>query len=126
MLLEKLFSFATDLKEVNLAKDRLRKREKYASLKSNPNLYALQKEKERNNYLLRKENKKILSIKDMTPRAQREQRKKWKENSRTYLKKKEDERKIQTILIENSPAEIDIEENEDHKLIDDPLRIKRP
>ncbi|CAG4964632.1 unnamed protein product [Parnassius apollo] len=51
-----------------LAKDRLRKKEKYAEIKKDPEKYRLEKEKERKKYLLRKEKKKILSIAEMTDR----------------------------------------------------------
>lgn len=60
----------------------------------------------------------------MTPWAQREKRKKWNENSQTYLKKKEVERKVQTVLIENLPSEIDIQENTKPLIIHDPLKIE--
>ncbi|KAF9410884.1 hypothetical protein HW555_010171, partial [Spodoptera exigua] len=92
-------------REEKLAKDRIRKREKYAQIKNNPELYSLQKEKERNRYLVRKEKNKICSIKDMTPRAQREQRKRWRKNSQNYLKKMEKAKTLERILVENSPPQ---------------------
>ncbi|KAL4708816.1 hypothetical protein ACJJTC_011780 [Scirpophaga incertulas] len=92
-------------KEEKLAKDRERKREKYLEIKNNPELYAIQKEKERKRYLVRKTTKKICSIKEMTPRNQREQRKRWRRNSRKYLKKKEDQKKLVGILINNTPSD---------------------
>ncbi|KAL4704663.1 hypothetical protein ACJJTC_013447 [Scirpophaga incertulas] len=92
-------------KEEKLAKDRERKREKYLEIKNNPELYAIQKEKERKRYLVRKTTKKICSIKEMTPRNQREQRKRWRRNSRKYLKKREDQKKLVGILINNTPSD---------------------
>ncbi|KAL4703240.1 hypothetical protein ACJJTC_006487 [Scirpophaga incertulas] len=41
----------------------------------------------------------------MTPRNQREQRKRWRRNSRKYLKKKEDQKKLVGILINNTPSD---------------------
>lgn len=93
-------------REEKLAKGRIRKREKYAQTKNNPELYSLQKEKERNKYLVRKEKHKICSIKDMTPRAQREQRRRWRKKSHNYLKKMEKAKTLEKrILVESSPPQ---------------------
>lgn len=75
-------------KEEKLAKDRLRKRQKYEEIKNNPELYKIQKQKDRMRYLTKKEKKKICSINDMSARAQREQRKRWRKNSLNYFKKR--------------------------------------
>lgn len=61
---------------------RLCKRRKYLEIKNDPELLAIEQEKRRNKYQKRKEEGKIKSIKERPPRAQREQRKKWKENSK--------------------------------------------
>lgn len=114
-------------REEKLAKDRLRKREKYAQIKNNPELYSLQKEKERNRYLVRKEKNKICSIKDMTPRAQREQRRRWRKNSQNYLKKMEKAKTLERILVENSPPQS--ESNfcvNGEPQIPDPLTVAKP
>lgn len=84
-----------------LAKDRLRKKEKYAEIKRDPEKYRIEKEKERKKYLLRKEKKKILSITEMTDRQKREQRRRWRKNSRQYLNKLREQKKVQSILLEN-------------------------
>ncbi|KAF9412049.1 hypothetical protein HW555_009327, partial [Spodoptera exigua] len=114
-------------REEKLAKDRIRKREKYAQIKNNPELYSLQKEKERNRYLVRKEKNKICSIKDMTPRAQREQRKRWRKNSQNYLKKMEKAKTLERILVENSPpqSESNFCVNAEPQ-IPDPLTVAEP
>lgn len=108
-------------KEEKLAKDRLRKKSQYAEIKNNPELYAIQKEKERKRYLLRKEKKKICSIKDMTPRAQREQRKRWRKNARNYLNKKNEQKRIENILINNSPPESEEDMQGNEVNMQDPL-----
>lgn len=99
-------------KEEKLAKDRLRKKNKYAEIKNDPEQYRIQKEKERRRYLLRKEKNKIISIQDMSERAKREQRRRWRKNSRKYLKKLEEQKKIQNILLNDSPpmSEVDVAE----------------
>lgn len=98
-------------REEKLAKDRLRKRENYIRIKNDPELYSIQKEKERIRYLARKEKKNVCSITEMTPRAQREQRRRWRKNSQNYLKRKEEQKKVTKILIENSPPDSDAEIN---------------
>lgn len=52
-------------KEEKLAKDRLRKKLKYAEIKADPEKYKLEKEKEKRKYLEKKEKKKVLSITEM-------------------------------------------------------------
>lgn len=106
-----------------LANDRLRKKREYMKIKSDPELYRIQKEKERKRYLLKKENNKIQSIKDMSTRAQREQRRRWRENSRKYYKKKEEQRKIERILLENSPPDTD---NDDDNIRDALPALRAP
>lgn len=76
-------------KEEKLAKDRLRRQKKYQEIKSNAELYKIQKEKDRARYLLRKEKKKVCSIGELTARAQRDLKKRWRKNSQTYRKKKD-------------------------------------
>ena len=70
-----------------LAKDRLRKRQKYAEIKNNPEQYEIEKEKQKKTYLLRKEKKKIVNMEDMTERQKRDQRRRWRKHSQTYLNK---------------------------------------
>lgn len=48
----------------------------------------LKKKKERQGFLKRKESKKILSIKDLTPKAKMLQRRKWRENLNKYYQTK--------------------------------------
>lgn len=93
-----------------LAKDRLRKKEKYAEIKEDPEKYSVLKEKQRKDYLLRKAKKKILSIDDMTDRQKREQRRRWRTNSRKYKNKLKEQKRIQRVLLENSPPESGTEE----------------
>lgn len=86
-------------KEEKLAKDRLRKRQKYEEIKNNPELFKIKQEKDRKNYFLRKEQKKIRCISEMSNRAQREQRKRWRKNSLKYKKKKKEHSKVEEILV---------------------------
>ncbi|CAB3231959.1 unnamed protein product [Arctia plantaginis] len=62
--------------EEKLAQARLHKRKNYEVIKNDPEKYAIQKEKERQRYLKRKEQNKIKSVAKMTPREKRLQRKK--------------------------------------------------
>lgn len=111
-------------KEQRLAQQRLCKRRRYIEIKNDPELLALEKEKRRAAYLKRKENKKVSSIVDKTPRSQREQRKKWKENSKKYRQKKKENEKSKCILetIQIEAESVDTV-NETNFLIedDDPL-----
>lgn len=81
-----------------LVQQRVNKRRRYIEIKNNPELLALEKEKRRAAYLKKKANKKVTSIIDKTPRKQREQRKKWKENSKRYRQRKKENAKKQCIL----------------------------
>ncbi|KAL4717040.1 hypothetical protein ACJJTC_016927 [Scirpophaga incertulas] len=46
----------------------------------------------------------------MTDRQKREQRRKWRNNSRKYLNKLKDKRKLESVLLENSPPSSETEE----------------
>ncbi|CAG5055041.1 unnamed protein product [Parnassius apollo] len=100
-----------------LAKDRLRKKEKYAEIKKDHEKYRLEKEKERKNYLFKKEKKKVLSIAEMIDKQKREQRRRLRKNSRKYLNKLQEQMKIERVLLENSPP---TSENEEIANIADP------
>lgn len=97
-------------REEKLAQARLHRRQKYAELKKDPDKYAAEKEKERLRYIKRKEQNKLKSIQDLTPRAQRQQRKKWRESLKRYLNKKKKERSIAQMLLDNSPPSSDVEQ----------------
>lgn len=90
-------------------RDRLQKQKKYAEIKKDPEKYAEVKEKEKARYLKRKENKKIKSAEDMTPRQLRNQRKMWRINSKRHYENKKKEKAIQQLLIDNSPPNSDTE-----------------
>ncbi|KAL4719548.1 hypothetical protein ACJJTC_012983 [Scirpophaga incertulas] len=60
-------------KEEILARRRIAKRKRYAALKENKELYNIEKEKEKRRYLKRKAEKKIIGIKDLTPRIVKSQ-----------------------------------------------------
>ncbi|KAL0829511.1 hypothetical protein ABMA28_003031 [Loxostege sticticalis] len=114
-------------REEKLLKDRVRKREKYAQIKNDPNLYALQKEKVRIRYLARKEKKKIRSIKDKSPRSQRKQRKQWRINSQRYQQNKIKKIKFEKMLAENSPPQSDTDDQlNPESPVPDPLMIDQP
>ncbi|KAL4711454.1 hypothetical protein ACJJTC_005578 [Scirpophaga incertulas] len=89
--------------EEELERRRVARRERYNNLKNDSERYALEKEKKRAAYLKRKNENKVKSIKDMSPREQRIQRKRWRENSNRYLKKKINERQVSTIIVDDSP-----------------------
>lgn len=84
-------------KKQNMAKDRedilKKKREaekaRLARIKSDPIKLAEYKEKQRLQYLKKKEKGQRKSIKDMTPREQRLNRKKWKKHSSKYRQKQQ-------------------------------------
>lgn len=72
------------VEERRRAQQRECKKRKYLEIKNDPELLAIEQEKRRIKYKKRKEVGKIKSIKEQTTRAQREQRKKWRENSKRY------------------------------------------
>ncbi|CAK1592960.1 unnamed protein product [Parnassius mnemosyne] len=85
-------------REEKLAKDRLRKRERYKKIKNDPELYSIHKENERTRYLARKEKK-----------------------------KKEEKNEIHKILIENLPPESELKTNVNpDPPSSDPLMLAEP
>lgn len=82
-------------KEEILAQQRLAKKRQYQRLKNDSDLYEERKLKNKIDYLRRKENKKILTIDELSPREQRSRRKKWRENTRRYRQKLAEEKKKQ-------------------------------
>ncbi|XP_061704450.1 protein tramtrack, beta isoform isoform X9 [Cydia pomonella] len=100
-------------KEEILAKDRERKRLKYAEVKKNPVLYGLLQEKEKQRYLLKKKKKKVVSIKEMSERAKREQRRRWRRNSLNYLKKLKEKNKLNQNHMESSASDSVNSENDE-------------
>lgn len=69
-------------REERLEKKRIAERLRYQRIKSDPIKLARLKEKERRNYLKKKETGKLKSVKNMTPREQRAIRKIWVEKTR--------------------------------------------
>lgn len=98
-------------REERLAKAKIARRNRYAKIKADPVLYALEKEKERQRYKKRREQKKLLSVEEMTPRARRLQRKKWRENFRKHFQKKKLIKAGIKHINENTPSSSDSEGN---------------
>lgn len=98
------------LREWKLAQDRRYKKEWYEKLKKDPVKLAEYKEKERLRYLKKKEQNKIKSVHDLSPRQQRLQRKKWRESAKKYLRKKKRSNQIEQMLIKHSPPTSDSED----------------
>lgn len=76
----------------------------------------MEKEKERQRYKARKEQKKILPIGELTPKAKRVQRQKWRENFKRHYEKKKMEKKEVQHMNDNTPEISDEEDQprEDH------------
>lgn len=91
-------------REEILLEKRLRKRKTYEKIKSDPEKYQMQKEKERLRYKKRREEKKLKSIADMTAREKKLQRKRWRLNSRRFIENKKMNKKICEVLIDSSAA----------------------
>ncbi|CAB3228481.1 unnamed protein product [Arctia plantaginis] len=85
--------------EDELERRRIARREKYKRIKSDPEKYAIERAKKKEAYLKRKIEQKVKNINEMSPREQRAQRKRWRENSKRYLKKKAKERQIKEVTI---------------------------
>lgn len=85
----------------NLQKRRIARREKYRLINENPEKYAIEKANKKQEYLKRKREKKIRNINELSPREQRIQRKKWRQNSQRYHEKKKEQRKIQEVVVKN-------------------------
>lgn len=66
------------------AHQRLCQKRRYQQIVNDPELLALEQEKRRQKYKKKKEEGKLKSIAELTPRGQREIRKKWAENAKRY------------------------------------------
>ncbi|KAH9629437.1 hypothetical protein HF086_013351 [Spodoptera exigua] len=105
--------------EEELERRRIARRQKYQTIKNNPELYAAEQEKKRRYYLKAKENKKIKSINEMSPREQRIQRRKWKESSKKFYRKKVSQRIIENVAVTEESCDI-----ENVNMNTDPLNIE--
>lgn len=106
--------------EEELERRRIARRQKYQTIKKNPELYAAEQEKKRQYYLKAKENKKIKSINEMSPREQRIQRRKWKESAKKFYRKKVSQRMIENVAVTEESCDI-----ENDNLNTDPLNIEK-
>ncbi|RVE48193.1 hypothetical protein evm_007147 [Chilo suppressalis] len=75
------------------------RRERYKKLKADPERSAIEQEKKREVYLKQKIQNKVKSIKDMSPREQRVQRRRWKESSKRYLEKNLKSHKLTKLML---------------------------
>ncbi|CAH2107183.1 unnamed protein product [Euphydryas editha] len=91
-------------KEEILEKAKLARRNRYAEIKSDPVKYAVEKEKEHQRYLKRKESKKILSIQEMTPTAKKVQRERWRDNFKRYYQRKLLQKREAELINSNTPS----------------------
>lgn len=100
----------TKKKEEVLARKREMERKRYEKIKNNPELYAEYKEKNKAKYRKRKDEGKVKSVNNLTPRDQKMLRKKWREAAKkSYQRKKEEKARIQRFIDCNSPPSSDIE-----------------
>lgn len=108
-------------KEERLIQQRMCKRRKYMEIKNDPELYALEKEKQRAKYEKRKKEKKQLPVAEKSPREQRKLRKQWKENSKKYRQRqKEKNTLISPPCVVNIQADFPVEPNIQ---AEDPIRL---
>ncbi|CAB3248789.1 unnamed protein product [Arctia plantaginis] len=107
--------------EDELERRRIARREKYKRIKSDPEKYAIERAKKKEAYLKRKIEQKVKNINEMSPREQRAQRKRWRENSKRYLKKKAKERQIKEVTIISQVLEGRGKININDKEVSDPL-----
>ncbi|XP_022821191.1 uncharacterized protein LOC111361843 [Spodoptera litura] len=92
-------------REERLRKKRLAEKRRYERIKNNAELWKEKQEKNRQNYIRRKEEKKQLPIAEMNPRQQRLQRKRWRKNYKAYYQRKKQEKLTAAMLDENTPPQ---------------------
>lgn len=92
-------------REELLTKKRMDSKAKLAKLKLDSESYEIYKEKERQRYYKRIESKKLLRIKYMTPKQQRAQRRRWKQNQRVFRQRKEFSTEFEHILVNSTFSE---------------------
>lgn len=109
-------------KEQRAAQQRLCQKRRYIEIKNDPDLLAKEKERRKAIYQRRKEEMKSKPIAERTPRAQRNQRKKWKENSKRYRQRQKENNK-KNVILESVQIQGDNSENIDPTaLSEDPLQ----
>lgn len=110
-------------KEERLRRKQECEKRRREAIRSDPDKWEQEKENERKRYLKRKSEKKIKMIGDMTPREQRAKRKKWNENNKRSRVRKQNEKRLQEHLINQTPPESDEEridatnEREEHNIL---------
>ncbi|CAB3234211.1 unnamed protein product [Arctia plantaginis] len=92
-------------REEKLEKKRLAERRRLQKIKNDPALYEEFKIKDRARYYKKKEQKKVVPISEMTPRRQRTQRKRNRDNFKAYYSRQKNKKRLDTLLSENSPPE---------------------
>lgn len=92
-----------------LAKKRAAEKARRDRIKLNPEAHEKYKEKERERNRKRKDENKLVSINDMTPRQKRNQRRKWKINSKNFRDKQKRNVELQKKLAESTPPDSDSE-----------------
>lgn len=98
-------------REEILEKKRIAERARYQRIKNDRQKYTEQKEKERLKYLKKKEEGKVKAAKDMTPRENREARKRWRRNVKAFRARQSNLKKeTLRFMRENSPTS-DVERN---------------
>ncbi|CAK1580604.1 unnamed protein product [Parnassius mnemosyne] len=92
-------------REERLRKKRLAEKKRYERIKNNDALWKEKQEKNKQNYIRRKEENKQLPINEMNPRQQRLQRKRWRKNYKSYYLRKKQAKRTVAILAQNTPPQ---------------------
>ncbi|KAL4708938.1 hypothetical protein ACJJTC_014966 [Scirpophaga incertulas] len=82
---------------------------RYNKIKMDLKLYELRKQKDKENYLMKKKNKSIICIKDKSVDEQLKQRDQWRKNSRAYYRRQK----------QKKPLHVSINENDNDTIITD-------
>lgn len=72
---------------------------RYAKIKSDPELNQLRKEKDKENYLKKKNNKRVMDIRKRNTIEQEKQREKWRQNSRAYYLRKNKQKEVHHVNV---------------------------
>ncbi|RZF41626.1 hypothetical protein LSTR_LSTR000340 [Laodelphax striatellus] len=94
-------------REEILLKKKLRERERYKKIKSDPVKLEQQREKERIKYENKKNKKQVKSINDMNEREARLKRKEWRARSKKYYNKKKQIAQEMNYMLRESPPSTD-------------------
>lgn len=94
---------------------------RYNKIKMDAKLLELRQQKDKENYLKKKKDKRVVGIKDKSIDEQKKQREKWRENSRAYYRRRQNQKKALHVNVNEN--DVMITDHHNHENDTDPLEL---